>query len=110
MTWKNERDVLIAQTLAFVQSDTGKKPEPEAQIEYTPLDELESAERPVEVVPMSHDLRLPQNEFREEIQGRVAAFRAHQQLFQRERDDYFNSVLAKARAKTSIDPKCAGTK
>ena len=32
-----------------------------------------------------------------EIQGRVAAFRAHQQAFLRERDAYFHAVLEKAR-------------
>ena len=110
MTWANERDLLIAQTMAFVQSVTGTKPEPEARIEFPSLNELDSAERPVAVVPTSHALRLPQSEVREEIQGRVAAFRAHQQLFQRERDDYFNSTLAKAGARTGSQPKVPGNK
>lgn len=117
MTWENERDLLIAQTMAFVESVTGTKPEPEAAIELnpldepeaaielTPLDELDTVERPVAVVPTSHAMRLPAIAVREEIQRRVAAFRAHQQLFQRERDDYFNSVLAKAGERTSSQPK-----
>ena len=33
MKWVVERDLLIAQTMAFVQSVTGKKPEAEAQLE-----------------------------------------------------------------------------
>lgn len=110
MTWVNERDLLIAQTMAFVKSVTETKPESEARIELTTMDEIHGVERPVAVVPTSHALRLPKNEVRDEIQGRVAAFRAHQQLFQRERDDYFNSVLAKARARTSSQPKVPGTK
>lgn len=104
MGWQKDRDLLIAQTMTFVQSITGKKPEdearPETRIEFTPLDRIESAERPIEIVPMprpSQDLR---REIREEIQGRVAAFRAHQQLFHRERDAYFNSVLTRVRAST----------
>ena len=108
MTWANERDLLIAQTMAFVQSVTGTKPEPETRIEFATVEEIHSAERPVAVVPTSHALRLPQDEVRDEIQGRVAAFRAHQQLFQRERDDYFKSVLAKAGERTSSQPKVPG--
>jgi hypothetical protein len=45
---------------------------------------------------------------REEIQGRVAAFRAHQQLFDRERDAYFKSVLTRVRAPTGSQPKPPG--
>ncbi len=110
MTWVNERDLLIAQTMAFVKSVTGNRPEPEARIELTTVDEIHGVETPVAVVPTSYTLRLPRDEVRDEIQGRVAAFRAHQQLFQRERDDYFSSVLAKARARTSSNPKVPGTK
>jgi hypothetical protein len=38
----------------------------------------------------------------------VAAFRAHQQLFHRERDAYFNAVLAKLRAPAESRPKAPG--
>jgi hypothetical protein len=38
----------------------------------------------------------------------VAAFRAHQQLFHRERDAYFNAVLAKLRAPAENRPKAPG--
>ena len=109
MKWANERDLLIAQTMAFVQSVTGTKPEPDTQIEFTTMNEIDSVERPVVVVPASHALRLPQGEVRDEIQGRVAAFRAHQQLFQRERDEYFNLVLAKADARISSLRQKPGT-
>lgn len=37
-------------------------------------------------------------EVRQEIQNRVAAFQANQNRFQREREDYYNSVLTKARS------------
>ena len=33
MSWASERDLLIVQTMAFVQSVTGKKPETDARIE-----------------------------------------------------------------------------
>jgi hypothetical protein len=112
MKWTKERDLLIAQTMAFVQSITGKKPETEtraeARIEFTPVDEIEKAERPVEIVPVPRPSPLPRSEIREEIQGRVAAFRAHQQLFHRERDAYFNSVLTKVRTSIGSQPKAPG--
>jgi len=38
----------------------------------------------------------------------VAAFRAHQELFHRERDDYYNSVVTRLRASTDHAPKAPG--
>jgi hypothetical protein len=112
MNWARERDLLIAQTMMFVQSVTGKKPEAEARagtrIDSTPVDEIEAAERPVEIVPTSRPSPVYRSEVREEIQGRVAAFRAHQQLFHRERDAYFKAVLAELRAPGESRPKAPG--
>ena len=54
MNWAKERDLLIAQTMTFVQSITGKKPEDEpraeTRIEFAPVDQIEKVERPVEIV------------------------------------------------------------
>jgi len=55
MSWTRERDLLIAQTMTFVQSITGKKLEAEARATETrivvaPVDEIERADRPVEIV------------------------------------------------------------
>ncbi len=116
MKWTRERDLLIAQTMTFVQSITGKKPEAEAsaeaRIELAPIDRIESAERPIEIVheavPAARPQPAPRGGLREEIQGRVAAFRAHQQLFDRERDAYFNKVLTKVRASIGSSPKAPG--
>lgn len=120
MKWARERDLLIAQTMTFVQSITGKKPEAETRaeiqaetrIEFVPLADIERAERPVEIVPEAKPAAPsslpPRSGLREEIQGRVAAFRAHQQLFDRERDAYFKSVLTKLRASTVSQPKPPG--
>ncbi len=115
MKWAKERDQLIAQTMTFVQSIAGKKPEAEtraeARIERAPVDEIEGVERPVEIVHEILEAKrpspVPRSGLREEIQGRVAAFRAHQQLFDRERDAYFNSVLNKVRAPTGSPPKAS---
>ena len=111
MKWAKERDLLIAQTLTFVQSITGKTPEaetrPEARIEFASVDDIERVERPVEIVRMRSPSSALRNELREEIQGRVAAFRAHQQLFDRDRDAYYNSVLAKVRASAEHLPRAS---
>ena len=115
MNWTRERDLLIAQTMTFVQSITGKKPEAETRsevrIEFVPIEEIERAERPVEIVQVvtaAWPSPASRSGLREEIQGRVAAFRAHQQLFDRERDAYFNSVLTRVRASIESRPKVPG--
>ena len=83
MKWIIERDALIAQTMAFVQSVTGKK------------DEFHPPEppRPLPVPPprMASD-------FRTEMQARIANFRKHQERFEREREEYCAETLTKLRA------------
>jgi hypothetical protein len=102
MNWAQERDLLIAQTMTFVRSITGKMPDTEARTEtrivFAALDDIEKVDRPIVIVQAARPLPPHRGGLREEIQGRVAAFRAHQQLFDRERDAFFNAVLTKARA------------
>ena len=130
MGWKQERDLLIAQTMAFVQSVTGKKPDAElaeAKPGIAPTREANPA--PVSAVEMlaaeiiappqggsqvnsqvisqvspQANLRIPHSnissDIRSEMQARVANFRAHQERFNRERDEYFSATLKKLR--TSI--------
>ena len=107
MQWKRERDLLIAQTMAFVQTVTGKTTEAEGRLESIPQDEPTGVERPVEPVLAARPSPVRHSELREEIQGRVAAFRAHQQLFDRDRDAYYNSVLAKVRASSEHLPRAS---
>jgi hypothetical protein len=124
MKWEKERDALIAQTMAFVQSVAGRRPEIAA--EPPPVERL-GTERPVfaaNPVPAASEppalfepigsvertsvpgLEGPparvllQTDVRNEIQSRVAAFQAHQHRFHREREAYFKAVLTKARAVT----------
>jgi hypothetical protein len=113
MKWERERDLLIAQTMAFVQSLGVKKPEVDARpaltpVELTPADQAKEVESPAEIAPMPRPRPIPRSGAREEIQRRVAAFRAHQQLFHRERDAYFNSVLARLRKSEQSRPKTPG--
>ena len=100
MKWTKERDLLIAQTMAFVQSVAGKTTEAEGRVEPIPPDEPDKVEQPVETSPIMRPSPVRYSELREEIRGRVAAFRAHQELFNRYRDEYCDSVLAKVRAST----------
>jgi hypothetical protein len=121
MTWKNERDLLIAQTMAFVQSVAGKTAYPERPLETQRPSEparhpaiaerhpVVAEQRPVQVLPP----RLPpigHSELRDEIRRRVDAFRARQQAFDRERHAYCDAMMAKVRtareeaAKTSDVP------
>ena len=119
MNWAKERDLLVAQTMTFVQSVTGKKLEAEARtetrIEFASLNEIEKVERPIQIVERPIQIvqaarspAAPRKGAREEIQDRVAAFRAHQQLFDRERDAYFNATLTKVRASIKNQPNPPG--
>jgi hypothetical protein len=98
MRWKKERDLLIARTVALVQSVAGKPMEIEGRVESIPLDKPGEVERRVETAAIAHPSSVRHGELREEIRGRVTAFRAHQELFNRNRDEYCDSVLAKVRA------------
>ncbi len=114
MDWKKERDLLIAQTLAFVQSVAGKKADVEAapdeipkassHIEAAATEVREIVERPIVEPSKNLQVSAPTariaatSDFRTEIQARVTSFRAHQQRFDREREEYFSATLARARA------------
>ncbi len=124
MKWVRDRDLLIAQTLAFVQSVSGKKPaaeaSPEVRIDLRSEANAEKHavlsaqvvlaapavrdERVLELPRMSV-LPLPPADLRQEIQSRVALFRAHQQRFHKERDQHFVSTMAQVRAssKTQLE-------
>lgn len=168
MTWREDRDALIAQTVAFVQSVTGKQvdfaqfalppappaagavepassesvaatfvapsQQPKAQAAAaasstepgklgfsnvarsgTPSDPI--TVRPGAVLPDAVQTPLHtsgafgtepftsiagqiglQRDMQTEIRTRVASFRAHQERFRRERQEYFSATLARLRA------------
>ena len=106
MKWMQERDLLIAQTMAFVQSVTGREPEAAlfAQTDLravTParLPDVEAmlaeAPKPVPSMPARPAVR---SEYQSEIQARVEKFRAHQAKFSREREAYCSAAVAKMQA------------
>jgi hypothetical protein len=102
MTWKKERDLLIAQTKAFVQSVAGKTAAADYQLEsrlpsVSPA-QPSTVERPVDILPVIRRSPISHGDLRDEIGRRVAAFRARQQAFDRARNDYCNAMMAKVRA------------
>ena len=113
MQWKKDRDLLIAQTMAFVQSVAGKKPnagkaeavkeettpDVEAPIRAVEARAIEALEPPREAaIKIGVSRPAIASDFRAEMQARVASFRAHQQRFHSEREAYCNATLAKARS------------
>jgi hypothetical protein len=131
MKWVKERDLLIAQALAFVQSVSGKKedagkPDAEPDIEAAPIDAIiddairdnsikddpvkaavKIVERPAGVQAASN-IQLSRaavtSDFRTEIQASVANFRAHQERFHRDRDEYYRATFARIRTTIGSDP------
>jgi hypothetical protein len=139
-----ERDLLIAQTLAFVQSVTGKTPEtdgaaaapqafrpmvapkaiteveavlnqppvpvrppmPTEPIPTTPIWTVPIQTLPVQAlaIPTPPQADLP-GDFRSEIKARVANFRAHQQRFLKEREEYCSETMARVRASLRDAPE-----
>src|SRR5579862_8489546 len=98
MTWKRERDLLMAQTMAFVQSVAGKTPDANMRLETShPSVAPSPVERPADILP-ARLTPLSHGDLRDEIRRRVEAFRARQQVFDRARAEYCNAMMAKARA------------
>ncbi len=119
MKWMKERDLLIAQTMAFVQSVTGKKPDagmfmaaPGAEktamtaasvtnieavlIETTTV--VAEPPRPAQPIQIARPDQHLRGDFQSEVKARIANFRAHQQRFLKEREDYCSATMAKVRA------------
>jgi hypothetical protein len=136
MNWKEERDSLIAQTMAFVQSVNGRQgeagrwdaafaaaPRPAPILPILELPVLEPAPRalsplgPVKVAERPSPLPgkpapVPRpvvpSEMVNEIRARIAGFRAHQERFNREREEYFSRTLARLKASLDERPPPAG--
>lgn len=110
MSWKKDRDSLIAQTMAFVQSVTGRREDlrpdlkpvlPPVEVDVraelaTALEIVDAAEPPP--VPTLPPRQVALTDIQKEIRDRVASFRAHQQRFNREREEYFSATIAKLKA------------
>jgi hypothetical protein len=95
--------LLIEETLAFVRGvavNTSRIPSVQAV-------EAKEPATPVQKPVIAKDLE-PKDKLEMErtlIQRRVANFKAHQERFEREREEYFATTMAKARATQWIAPK-----
>ena len=111
MKWIMERDALIAQTMAFVQSVTGKKdsvplpeapPAPAMSVEIFAIETVTVEVEPPPAAPQLPPAQIPppraSGDFRKEMQARIANFRKHQERFEREREEYCAATLTKLRA------------
>ena len=131
MKWMRERDLLIAQTMAFVQSVTGKQPDADKFAVNPAIFASSEAPAPVDaphstpVAATMPDIEAmlaetiaaaveppkpaligrpqPQVDFQSEIRARVANFRAHQERFNREREAYCTATMAKVHASLRED-------
>jgi hypothetical protein len=104
MQWKKDRDLLVAQTMAFVQSVAGKRLDAGKAAATPDVAAMEAGAvetvEPLREAPIEISVSGPiiASDVRAEMQARVANFRAHQARFDREREAYCNATLAKARA------------
>ena len=116
MKWIRERDALIAQTMAFVQSVTGKRdgfqpPDtstaaPAVWVETVTVETVAVETFSVEIEPPPAPPSPPvmvspprtNSDVRSEMQARIANFRKHQERFEREREEYCAATLTKLRA------------
>jgi hypothetical protein len=124
MSWKKDRDSLIAQTMAFVQSVTGRREElrpdlkqvlPPVEVDVraelaTALEIVDAAEPPPVPAPVSPPRQqIALTDIQKEIRDRVASFRAHQQRFNKEREEYFSATIARLKASMKdLPPPRAG--
>ena len=128
MEWVRERELLIAQTLAFVQSVSdrerddklrdarkldawkpdarkpGAEPDRKPRVEAAPIDAIKFVEPPAST-PFNIQAPRPtvSGEVRTEMQNRVANFRANQQRFTREREAYCRATIARMRVAIGTD-------
>ena len=78
--WKTDLDALVEETMAFTRGVRVQLPMPRAVVEPNRLPAINL-----------------NNSERDEIRQRVANFKAHQERFAREREDYAASLLERMR-------------
>lgn len=96
MDWRKELEALRSETAALVSAtpatapDDARAPAPAPQIG----DVLSTLEKPGRLAVQPDTFGPPE---REQIGRRVATFKAHQERFRREREDFFSSTMKRAR-------------
>jgi hypothetical protein len=103
--WMKQRDLLAEEALAFAQAVAARVPKTTLMPVHQPdvaQVVASSVERPVAVTEASPE-DTPNME-RTAILRQVANFKAHQQRFEREREDYFQKTMARTRSEQWIPP------
>jgi hypothetical protein len=108
MGWKQDRDLLIAETLAFVKAVKGAHADAPEPLQIVPLEQIKQilkpetasdrSETPGDLAPPKFERTSslsPGNE-RDEIASRLASFKATQLKFQREREQFGSATLTDA--------------
>jgi hypothetical protein len=97
--WMKQRDLLIQETLAFVQGIATDAPK---------TTDLTKSVVPLVQRPVVGEVTSPKNRIGMErvmIQSRLANFAARQQKFQQEREEYFERTMKAARAtQRAVEP------
>jgi hypothetical protein len=100
MQWKKDLEALIKQTKALVASSVeATQPEPSAPAPkpIRPTEKFDAPAQPFRLTPPLEPMQW-RSLSRDEIKQRVATFKAHQQKFERDREDYCSQTLARTRA------------
>lgn len=111
MKWIRERDELIAQTMAFVQSVTSRTNGPAPVTTPAGLSRDDTvvaaalprtaptgAAPPAETTMARPAPAKPSSDVRLEMHARIASFRKHQERFEREREEYCAATLTRLKA------------
>src|SRR3954470_13037708 len=100
MQWKKDLELLIAQTKALVAPSAGiSRPAPAGPPARSAerIEQPEAPAAPLRLTPPFAPMQWRATS-RDEIKARVASFKAHQQKFEQEREDYCLQTLARTRA------------
>ena len=103
MSWMEDRDLLVAETQALVAELAGAKLGVATPSRVAAIYRFEPPQdsSPVQPLQFERIAPLPSVNQRDEIANRLAAFRATQVRFQREREAFSIAMLNKARAEKS---------
>jgi hypothetical protein len=94
--WMKQRDLLVEEALAFAQAVAARAPKMPVHQPDAAQVVASSVQRPVAVTESAP--KDASNTERTAILEQVANFKAHQQRFEREREDYFQRTMAKTRS------------
>jgi hypothetical protein len=97
MSWMEDRDLLLAETQKLLSALAPAKAGMTARSIVAPVHELRAAHDPSQFEPLQFErmMPLPTVNQRQEIVNRLAAFRATQARFQREREAFSAAMLNK---------------